>query len=628
MRSRNCVVIGLAFALLAGAALAQTIPNWTAPPTWTPSKGMTATTMADLSNPVPFIPVTPCRVADTRNPNGAYGGPALVGALTRDFTIGGQCGIPSGAEAVSFNFTITGGTAAGDLRFYPAGSVLPLVSTINWGPTTGTLANAAVVPLGTAGAITVKNDSAAAVHLIIDVNGYYAAYINSSEYFGVIGDHPGGVIYGQNNTTSGGYGVRGYVPSGGAGAAGVLGEYAGSAAGYGVRGTSVSAINAVGVIGRDQSSTVTPFGSHSYLSAGLRGESANSVGVMGLSNYMAGGFENYTSGNSMQSSAYLAFNLYGVMASSYGTTDNTSVGVSGMAYGATGKTYGVWGQTATSALDSAGVIGIDGTGRPTGYSGCCYSAGVHGESADRYGVVGVSNWVSVLGTLRDGTSGALLANGILGTTLHSGPWAVYGEGNIGASGTKPFIEVHPTDARKVIRYVALEGPEAGTYFRGKGRFVGRTAVIEVPESFRLVTDPEGLTIQVTPIGDLAAVAVVSIGLDQIELKSSRDVEFFYTVNGVRETFKDWQVIVDDSGYMPESADATLPNYFSPRQKQRLIANGTYNEDGTVNLNTAERLGWAQKWRDREAAAQKAAEEAAAKAATAAAQRERENPREP
>jgi len=134
----------------------------------------------------------------------------------------------------------------------------------------------------------------------------------------------------------------------------------------------------------------------------------------------------------------------------------------------------------------------------------------------------------------------------------------------------------------------------------------------VPESFRLVTDPEGLTIQVTPIGDLAAVAVVSIGLDQIELKSSRDVEFFYTVNGVRETFKDWQVIVDDSGYMPESADATLPNYFSPRQKQRLIANGTYNEDGTVNMSTAGRLGWVQKWRDGEEKTKAKAEAAAAK----------------
>ena len=33
------------------------------------------------------------------------------------------------------------------------------------------------------------------------------------------------------------------------------------------------------------------------------------------------------------------------------------------------------------------------------------------------------------------------------------------------------------------------------------------AVIEVPDDFRIVTDPEGLSIQVTPIGQMATVAV-------------------------------------------------------------------------------------------------------------------------
>ena len=42
--------------------------------------------------------------------------------------------------------------------------------------------------------------------------------------------------------------------------------------------------------------------------------------------------------------------------------------------------------------------------------------------------------------------------------------------------------------------------------------------------------------------------------------------------------------------------------FSEEAKARLIANGTYNADGTVNMTTAERLGWAQKWRERAAAA--------------------------
>jgi len=84
---------------------------------------------------------------------------------------------------------------------------------------------------------------------------------------------------------------------------------------------------------------------------------------------------------------------------------------------------------------------------------------------------------------------------------------------------------------------------------------------------------------------------------------------------VRQTFKDWQVMVD-GGYMPESPDQRLPGYFSEEQKRRLIANGTYNADGTVNMATAERVGWTKIWAraeaEREAAAARARETATAR----------------
>jgi hypothetical protein len=134
-----------------------------------------------------------------------------------------------------------------------------------------------------------------------------------------------------------------------------------------------------------------------------------------------------------------------------------------------------------------------------------------------------------------------------------------------------------------------------TYFRGRGRFVGRQAVIEVPEDFRLVTDSEGLSIQITPIGDFSQVAVVSMGLDSIELKSSRDVEFFYHVNGVRRTFRDWQVTVQSDEFRPSGPSATMPEYLSAEQKKSLIRNGTYNPDGTVNMSTARQAGWDVEW---------------------------------
>ncbi len=82
-----------------------------------------------------FHPLTPCRVADTRGPDGPYGGPALDPAdVFRTFVLAGRCGIPAGATSVSFNFTVTGSTDPGFFRIYPSDqSALPTVSTLSYG---------------------------------------------------------------------------------------------------------------------------------------------------------------------------------------------------------------------------------------------------------------------------------------------------------------------------------------------------------------------------------------------------------------------------------------------------------------------------------------------------------------
>jgi hypothetical protein len=120
-----------------------------------------------------YFTVSPCRVADTRNPIGPYGGPALAANADRTFVIATQCGIPLTARAVSFNLTVTLPTALGDLRVFPAGAGLPLVSALNWRPGQ-TRANNAIVTLGPAGNIGVHVDQGSGtVHFIIDVNGYF-----------------------------------------------------------------------------------------------------------------------------------------------------------------------------------------------------------------------------------------------------------------------------------------------------------------------------------------------------------------------------------------------------------------------------------------------------------------------
>lgn len=123
-----------------------------------------------------FYPLTPCRVADTRNPNGPLGGPYLQSGQQRDFPVllATSCNIPSGAQAYSMNFTVFPrmGGPLGYLTVWPAGQPQPLVSTLT--DLTGTIvANAAIVPAGTGGDIDAyaSNDT----DLVIDINGYFAA---------------------------------------------------------------------------------------------------------------------------------------------------------------------------------------------------------------------------------------------------------------------------------------------------------------------------------------------------------------------------------------------------------------------------------------------------------------------
>src|SRR5207237_10390793 len=115
---------------------------------------------------------------------------------------------------------------------------------------------------------------------------------------------------------------------------------------------------------------------------------------------------------------------------------------------------------------------------------------------------------------------------------------------------------------------------------------------------RLVTGAEGLSIQVTPMGGMAMVSVVRMGLDGIVVEASRDVDFFDAVNGVRRTHKHLKPIGPGNEFVPPSAVARIPAHLTEGQKAMLISNGTYNEDGTVNMETAERLGWEGIWQAR------------------------------
>jgi hypothetical protein len=117
-----------------------------------------------------FVPVTPCRIADTRNPAGAFGGPELAAAANRTFNIPqSDCGIPVSAAAYSLNVTVVPDQSLGYLTLWPAGQPQPNVSTLN---SDGRVkANAAITPAGANGGVSVFASDA--TQFILGIDGYF-----------------------------------------------------------------------------------------------------------------------------------------------------------------------------------------------------------------------------------------------------------------------------------------------------------------------------------------------------------------------------------------------------------------------------------------------------------------------
>ena len=128
------------------------------------------------ANGLHFYPMTPCRAVDTRSDQhktGAFGPPPLAANTSRDFPIqSSACNVPPTAQAYSLNITASpNGPVLDFLSIWQAGQPYPNVSTLN-SPKGAVIANAAIVPAGSQGKITVL--AAEMTDLIIDINGYFA----------------------------------------------------------------------------------------------------------------------------------------------------------------------------------------------------------------------------------------------------------------------------------------------------------------------------------------------------------------------------------------------------------------------------------------------------------------------
>jgi hypothetical protein len=131
-----------------------------------------------------YVPITPCRVVDTRISNGtSFGAPSLVAGQQRSFQLANSsCHLPptalAGGGAISINVTAipVAGHPVSYVTLWGTSATepqTPLVSTLN-APTGTVTANASVVTINPSTSESVSVYSSDNTDLILDITGYFA----------------------------------------------------------------------------------------------------------------------------------------------------------------------------------------------------------------------------------------------------------------------------------------------------------------------------------------------------------------------------------------------------------------------------------------------------------------------
>jgi acid phosphatase len=120
-----------------------------------------------------YFPVTPTRIFDTRPTSFVnYTGAKPANDSDTRVAVTGKAGVPAGASAVVVNLTATDAAGPGFVQAFPTGNgSAGASSNLNAERVGQTIANSAIVPIGTDGTITLHTQQSS--HLIVDVSGYY-----------------------------------------------------------------------------------------------------------------------------------------------------------------------------------------------------------------------------------------------------------------------------------------------------------------------------------------------------------------------------------------------------------------------------------------------------------------------
>jgi hypothetical protein len=139
------------------------------------------------SDAVTYVPITPCRLADTRagddnvGPRKAPIGPTETLVIMAEGNNGNCVGIPASATGLGLNVTALGATERSFLTIWGAGD-RPTVSNLNPIPGAPPIPNAVTTGLTADGKINIYNN-AGTVNVIVDIAGYYTDHNHDDHYY-------------------------------------------------------------------------------------------------------------------------------------------------------------------------------------------------------------------------------------------------------------------------------------------------------------------------------------------------------------------------------------------------------------------------------------------------------------
>ena len=124
------------------------------------------------------------------------------------------------------------------------------------------------------------------------------------------------------------------------------------------------------------------------------------------------------------------------------------------------------------------------------------------------------------------TGGTLRNSPLLSCTGSSCSWT---GSTINRQGWKGFDIKHPNKKGHRLRHVCVEGPEAAVYVRGT---LKNSNIIELPEYWKGLVDPESISITLTPIGSYQELYIKNIEWGQkvtVMNSTSGSIHCFYSI---------------------------------------------------------------------------------------------------